>query len=60
MKINCLSCGHQVNLDDIYDDYKGPVKCLACKVLLEIKTVRGQLKTIQILNNISAPAAEEV
>ncbi len=54
MKINCLSCGHKVDLDDVYDDYEGSVKCVACKALLEIKTYQGQLKSINI-KNISPP-----
>lgn len=34
MKINCLSCGHKVELDDAYDDFEGLVKCFACTALL--------------------------
>jgi hypothetical protein len=49
MKINCLSCGHSIYLDDAYDDFEGPVKCYVCSALLEIKTVEGQLKAIRIM-----------
>jgi ribosomal protein S27E len=38
MKINCLSCGHKVDLGDAYEEYEGQVKCFACTAILEIKT----------------------
>ena len=44
MKINCLSCGHKVELDDVYDDFEGQVKCFACTALLEIRTEEGSSK----------------
>lgn len=49
MKINCVSCGHKIDLDDIYDAYEGPIKCFVCSKLLEIKTEEGNLKAIRIL-----------
>ncbi len=47
MRINCLSCGHKVELDDAYDDFEGPVKCL-CGAMLEIRTEEGMLKAIRV------------
>ncbi len=47
MKINCLSCGFKVDLDDTYDDFEGPIKCL-CGALLEIRTEEGMLKAIKM------------
>ena len=47
MKINCLSCGLKVELDDIYDDFEGQVKCFACTALLEIRTEEGSLKSVR-------------
>ena len=47
MRINCLSCGHKVELDDAYDDFEGPVKCL-CGTMLEIRTEEGMLKAIKV------------
>ena len=47
MKINCLSCGFKVDLDDTYDDFEGPVKCL-CGALLEIRIEEGLLKGIKL------------
>jgi hypothetical protein len=46
MKINCLACGHKVELDDAYDDFEGQVKCL-CRTMLEIRTEDGKLKNIR-------------
>ncbi len=46
MKLNCLCCGHKVDLDDVYDDFDGQVKCYACGGMLEIRTVEGRLKSI--------------
>ncbi|MCX7047045.1 MAG: hypothetical protein NTX50_16350 [Candidatus Sumerlaeota bacterium] len=54
MKINCLSCGHKVDLDDVYDEYEGQVKCWACSAMLDIKTEGGNLRVVR-LSNISAP-----
>ena len=60
MKINCLSCGHKVVLDDAYDDYEGQVKCFACGAMLEIKTEEGNVKTVQFVKIIPRPSTEEV
>jgi len=47
MKINCLSCGHNIDLDDSYCDYEGLVKCYACGATLEIKLVEGCIKAVR-------------
>jgi hypothetical protein len=47
MKINCLSCGFKVDLDDTYDDFEDPIKCI-CGALLEIRTDEGALKFIKL------------
>ena len=57
MKINCLSCGHKVELDDAYDDFEGLVKCFACTALLEIKTEEGRLKTVRFVKLVPRPGA---
>jgi hypothetical protein len=53
MKVNCLACGHKVELDDAYDDFEGPVKCL-CGALLEIRTEEGRLKAIRMAKPLAA------
>jgi len=60
MKINCLSCGHKVDLADAYDDFEGEVKCFACGALLEIKTEEGKLKTVRFVKMAPRPSTEEV
>ncbi len=55
MRINCLACGHKVELDDAYDDFEGPVKCL-CGAMLQIRTEEGMLKSIQVAEPLSRPA----
>lgn len=55
MKVNCLSCGHGVNLDDAYDEYEGQVKCYVCGKLLEVKTMDGRLKAVHLCLPGNAP-----
>jgi hypothetical protein len=50
MRINCLGCGHMVDLDDAYDDYGGSVKCFACRAILEISTEQGCIKSVKQAN----------
>ena len=44
MKIRCISCGHNFELGDAYDDYEGEVKCWVCGAILEVKMHEGMLK----------------
>ena len=43
MKLNCLSCGHSLDLHDDYDDYEGMVKCFVCGALLMLRTESGNI-----------------
>jgi DNA-directed RNA polymerase subunit N (RpoN/RPB10) len=52
MEINCLSCGHKVDIGDAYDDYEGKIKCYVCGAILEIKTEEGNLKLVMLLDNV--------
>jgi ribosomal protein S27E len=60
MKINCLSCGHKVDLDDVYDDYEGEVKCFACGATLHIKTQQGHLKSVNLATAMPRGSLERV
>jgi DNA-directed RNA polymerase subunit N (RpoN/RPB10) len=60
MKINCLSCGHKVDLDNAYDDYEGQVKCFACGAILEMKTEHGELRSVQFVKIVPRPSTAEV
>lgn len=49
MKINCLSCGHNVDLDDAYaENYEGAIKCFGCNATLEIKTEHSSLHRVNL------------
>lgn len=47
MKINCLICGHNFELNDAYDDYEGDVKCWVCGGVLEIRMLEGKVKSLK-------------
>ncbi len=48
MKLNCLSCGHSVDLHGDYDDYNGQVKCFVCGALLTIRTEDGRIRNVAL------------
>ena len=48
MKLNCLSCGHSVDLHHDYDDYDGEVKCFVCDAMLTIHTENGYIKHVTL------------
>ena len=50
MKVNCLSCGHAVDLRDSYDDYQGQIKCLTCGGLLAIRSENGEIKSVEYVS----------
>jgi DNA-directed RNA polymerase subunit N (RpoN/RPB10) len=56
MRINCLTCGHMVDLGDNYDDYEGPVKCFVCSTTLKIHTAEGKLKTLKLVKDDVQPS----
>lgn len=47
MKVNCITCGHSLNLDDAYDDFDGLVRCYVCSGLFELKTADGKVKSVK-------------
>jgi len=57
MKLNCLSCGHCLDLHDDYDDYEGMVKCYVCGTLLMLRTECGNIKRVTFAT--LAPQEEE-
>ena len=49
MKVNCLSCGHNVDLDGAYEEhYEGAIKCYGCDATLEIKTEAGSVRAVHL------------
>ena len=47
ININCLSCGHKIELDSAYSDYEGLVSCVVCSTRLEIKTEDGSIRSVK-------------
>ena len=60
IKINCLSCGHTLTLDETYSDYEGQVKCYACSALLEIKLEDSLVKSVKFLMLTRSAAGENI
>ena len=58
MKINCILCGHNFDLNDTYDDYEGDVKCWVCGGVLDIKVKVGKLKSLKYIKT-PLPVSEE-
>lgn len=58
MKINCLSCGHTIDLDEAYSDYEGQVKCYTCSALLEVKLEGSLIKSVEFLKMMRSAADE--
>ena len=53
MKIKCISCGREVNLDhSVFEDYEGPVKCFSCSTMMEMRTIRGCVDSISPLQRL--------
>ncbi|MHB1035524.1 MAG: hypothetical protein ACYC35_23435 [Pirellulales bacterium] len=48
MQLNCLSCGHRLDMRDSYDDYQGPVRCFICGALMTIRSEDGQMKWAEL------------
>jgi predicted RNA-binding Zn-ribbon protein involved in translation (DUF1610 family) len=60
MTINCISCGHKIDLGEDYNHYKGPVKCWVCGALLDIRTDEGNLRAVKILSALRHTAEKAV
>lgn len=48
MRLNCISCGHSMTLDDAYDDFEGLVKCNICGALLQVKISEAKIKGVNL------------
>jgi ribosomal protein S27E len=61
MKINCISCEKEVNLDhEVFENYEGPVKCFSCGAMLEIQTSRGVLGSINLVSGLPLHSTDEI
>ncbi len=58
MKINCLSCGHNIELDEAYaDHYEGEIKCFGCNAILEIRTEQSAVRSVRRSGSTAGQAA---
>jgi transcription elongation factor Elf1 len=48
MRLNCISCGHSMTLDDAYQDFEGLVKCNICSALLQVKISEAKIKAVNL------------
>ena len=47
IKVNCLACGHVMDLSDAYDDYEGEVRCWGCRAVIGVTVQAGKLKAMR-------------
>lgn len=59
MKLNCVSCGHSVNLDDAYGEYNGEIKCLVCGSMLQVVIEHDHVKSVKLMAAYHSGAAAE-
>lgn len=60
MKINCLSCGHNIDLDDAYaDHYEGRIKCYGCDCTLEIRTEQSAIRYVRPVSQAAETAQSD-
>lgn len=56
MKINCISCGHNVDIDDdAYETYTGQIKCFACGAILTVSIEEGHVKAVNFVEAAPHP-----
>jgi hypothetical protein len=54
MKAIFLSCGHNIHLDDVYEDYEGQMKYFACNAMIDVKIKEGNVKNVKYNNHAKA------
>lgn len=55
MKVNCLGCGHMVDIFDSYDDYSGVIRCNICGALMDIASKEGALQSVRLIDPVECP-----
>jgi ribosomal protein S27E len=51
MRVKCLSCGNELNLDHwVFEDYSGPVKCFSCSAMMDVQSTGGEIYEKLTLN----------
>jgi uncharacterized Zn finger protein (UPF0148 family) len=60
MKLNCLSCGHNFDIDQMYADrYDGEVKCWICGAMHELQTEHGSIRKVHLSERSAHPGRQE-
>jgi hypothetical protein len=57
IKVNCLSCGHTLDLGETYEEYEGDFTCWVCQAKLMVHFCRGKLVE---MTKAGAPAQPDV
>ena len=47
IRLRCLTCGHQVDLADTYEEYDGLIRCWTCGGLLDVSIREGRLRAMR-------------
>lgn len=48
IKLNCISCGHLMELGEAYEDYQGEIRCWGCQALIDVTLHDGKLQTMKL------------
>ena len=60
MRIRCLSCGHQVEVDESYSEFEGDIKCVICGAILKCKFEDGNLKALTLVKEGIKPSEKKI
>jgi hypothetical protein len=61
MKITCLCCACEVNLDHkIFENYAGPVKCFRCGAMMDVQTEEGAVSSLVLAPSEDEPPVRKV
>jgi hypothetical protein len=55
IKLNCISCGHLMELGAAYEDYQGELRCWGCHALVEVTLHEGKLQTMKLSSKSEVP-----
>ncbi len=54
MKVNCLSCGQEMNMDhQAFNNFRGSLKCVNCNGVMEVQTLGGSHLGLSIIGSES-------
>ncbi|CAJ0779926.1 hypothetical protein [Ralstonia chuxiongensis] len=60
MKIHCISCGHQLDLDDqTYAHYDGLVRCWVCKSMMKVHIVDSSVESLTLADTATSSREAE-